>query len=85
MNRAMVVCAVCYFMDIAGYSLEEYLVTIDRYSSDRDGMGEGALVIFADDTECIGTNGWFRLKYQNEPDCVFERVPDAKDKLIAPR
>ncbi len=75
--------AVRYFMGMEGYSHEEYLATIDRYSSDREGMGEGALIIFADDAEYIGTNGWFRLKYQNEPDCVFEKVPDAQEKLIA--
>ena len=75
--------AVRYFMGMDGYSHEEYLATIDRYSGDREGMGEGALVIFADDAEYIGTNGWFRLKYQNEPDRVFERVPGAKEKLIA--
>jgi hypothetical protein len=75
--------AVRYFMGMEGYSHDEYLATIDRYSGDREGMGEGALVIFADDAEYIGTNGWFRLKYQNEPDHVFERVPDARDKLIA--
>jgi alpha-amylase/alpha-mannosidase (GH57 family) len=74
--------AVRYFMGMDGYSHEEYLKTIDRYSDDRDGMGEGALVIFADDAEYIGTNGWFRLKYQNEPDNVFEKVPDAQQKLI---
>jgi len=75
--------AVRYFMGMEGYSHEEYLKTIDRYSGDREGMGEGALVIFADDAEYIGTNGWFRLKYQNEPDNVFEKVPDAQGKLIA--
>lgn len=74
--------AVRYFMGMEGYSHEEYLNTIERYSGDRDGMGEGALVIFADDAEYIGTNGWFRLKYQNEPDNVFEKVPDAQQKLI---
>ncbi len=74
--------AVRYFMGMEGYSHEEYLETIRRYSEDRKGMGEGALVIFADDAEYVGTNGWFRLKYQNEPDNVFERVADAKDKLI---
>lgn len=75
--------AVRYFMGMEGYSHEDYLATIDRYSGDREGLGEGALVIFADDAEYIGTNGWFRLKYQNEPDCVFEKVPDAQEKLIA--
>lgn len=75
--------AVRYFMGMPGYSHEEYLQTIDRYSGDRPDMGEGALVIFADDAEYIGTNGWFRLKYQNQPDNVFEKVPDAQQKLIA--
>lgn len=75
--------AVRYFMGMPGYSHDEYLATIDRYSKDLAGRGEGALVIFADDAEYIGTNGWFRLKYQNEPDRVFERVPDAREKLIA--
>ena len=43
----------------------------------------GALIIFADDAEYVGTNGWFRLKYQNQPDHVFERCPDAREKLVA--
>ena len=75
--------AVRYFMGMPGYSHEEYLATIDRYSGDRAGMGEGALVIFADDAEYVGTNGWFKLKYQNRPDDVFQKVPDAREKLIA--
>lgn len=75
--------AVRYFMGMEGYSHEEYLATIDRYSKDRAGMGEGALVIFADDAEYVGTNGWFRLKYQNQPDNVFEAVPEAREKLVA--
>lgn len=75
--------AVRYFMGMEGYSHDEYLATIDRYSGDRAGMGEGALIIFADDAEYVGTNGWFRLKYQNKPDNVFEKVPDAREKLIA--
>lgn len=74
--------AVRYFMGMEGYSHEEYMKVIDRYSGDREGMGEGALVIFADDAEYVGTNGWFRLKYKNEPDRVFEIVPGAKEKLI---
>lgn len=74
--------AVRYFMGMDGYSHEEYLSTIRRYGSDHKDKGEGALVIFADDAEYVGTNGWFRLKYQNQPDNVFEKVPDAKDKLV---
>jgi len=75
--------AVRYFMGMEGYDHEEYLATIRRYSGDREGMGEGALVIFADDAEYVGTNGWFRLKYQNKPDNVFEKIPEARGKLIA--
>jgi len=74
--------AVRYFMGMEGYSHQDYLKTIDRYTGDIEDKGEGALIIFADDAEYVGTNGWFRLKYQNEPDCVFERVEGAQEKLI---
>ncbi len=75
--------AVRYFMGMEGYSLEEYISIIKKYSQQAKGEPEGALVIFADDAEYIGTNGWFKLKYQNKPDNVFEAVPEAKDKLIS--
>lgn len=74
--------AVRYFMGMDGYSHEEYLATIGKFSGDLPGRGEGALVIFADDAEYVGTNGWFKLKYQNQPDNVFEIVPDAREKLV---
>lgn len=74
--------AVRYFMGMEGYSHEEYINNIRNYAKQTEGRGEGAVVIFADDAEYIGTNGWFRLKYQNEPDAVFEKVPDAQEKLI---
>ena len=74
--------AVRYFMGMKGYSHDEYLETIRKYSRDHPGKGEGALVIFADDAEYIGTNGWFKLKYENQPDRVFEAVPDAREKLV---
>ena len=69
-------------MGMEGYTLEEYLGLVKRYSEQPEGEPEGALVIFADDAEYIGTNGWFRLKYQNKPDNVFEACPDAREKLI---
>ncbi len=72
-----------YFMDMEGYSLEEYMALIEKYSQQRPDEPEGALVVFADDAEYIGTNGWFRLKFQNEPDRVFEAVPSARDKLAS--
>lgn len=71
-----------YFMGMEGYTLEKYLELIHRYSAQPDDEPEGALIIFADDAEYIGTNGWFRLKYQNEPDHVFEATPESRQKLI---
>ncbi len=72
-----------YFMDMEGYSLEEYMALIKKYSQQKEGEPEGALVIFADDAEYIGTNGWFKLKFQNQPDNVFEAVPTAREKLVS--
>ena len=72
-----------YFMDMDGYSLEEYLALVRKYSEQPDGEPEGALVIFADDAEYIGTNGWFKLKFMNQPDNVFEAVPAARQKLVS--
>ncbi len=71
-----------YFMGMEGYSLEEYMNIIKKYSQQNPDEPEAALVIFADDAEYIGTNGWFRLKYQNKPDNVFEETPDSRQKLI---
>jgi hypothetical protein len=71
-----------YFMGMKGYTLEEYLNLIKKFSQQPQSEPEGALIIFADDAEYIGTNGWFRLKYQNEPDNVFEHTPASQQKLI---
>ena len=71
-----------YFMGMPGYSFERYLDLIEKYSQQSPGEPEGALVIYADDAEYIGTNGWFRLKYQNKPDNVFEATLDSCQKLI---
>lgn len=71
-----------YFMGMKGYTFEKYMELIDKYSNQNAGEDEGALIIFADDAEYIGTNGWFRLKYENKPDNVFEETPQSKDKLI---
>ena len=71
-----------YFMGMEGYSLEEYIALVKKYSQQKSGEPEGALVIFADDAEYIGTNGWFKLKYMNQPDKVFEAVANARKKLI---
>jgi alpha-amylase/alpha-mannosidase (GH57 family) len=71
-----------YFMGMEGYSLNEYMALIRKYSQQKAGEPEGALVVFADDAEYVGTNGWFKLKYMNQPDNVFEAVQSAKQKLI---
>ncbi len=71
-----------YFMGMPGYSHEEYMNLIRTYSEQPEGEEEGALIIFADDAEYIGTNGWFRLKYENKPDNTFERVDGAQQMLI---
>lgn len=70
------------FMGMEGYTFERYLDLIKYYSKQAAGEPEGALIIFADDAEYVGTNGWFRLKYQNKPDNVFERTPGSREKLI---
>ena len=71
-----------YFMGMEGYTFEKYMGLIRKYSEEKPGDPEGALIIFADDAEYIGTNGWFRLKYQNKPDNVFEVTPESQEKLI---
>jgi hypothetical protein len=71
-----------YFMGMDGYTLDRYLELIDKYSRQSAGEPEGALIVFADDAEYIGTNAWFRLKYQNKPDNVFEATPESRQKLI---
>jgi len=71
-----------YFMGMEGYTLDKYLDLIKKYSEQTPDEPEGALIVFADDAEYIGTNGWFRLKFQNKPDRVFEATPDSRQKLI---
>jgi Glycosyl hydrolase family 57 len=71
-----------YFMGMDGYTLERYLDLVRIYSEQPAGEPEGAVIIFADDAEYIGTNGWFRLKFQNQPDNVFEATPASRQKLI---
>ncbi len=74
--------AVRHFMGMPGYTFEKYMDLIKKYSAQNKGEKKGALIIFADDAEYIGTNGWFKLKYQNLPDNVFEHTPDSQQKLI---
>ncbi|NUQ62699.1 MAG: hypothetical protein HUU20_09430 [Pirellulales bacterium] len=71
-----------YFMGMKGYTFKKYLALIDKYSQQAAGEPEGAVIIFADDAEYVGTNGWFRLKYENRPDNTFEHTPASRKKLI---
>jgi len=71
-----------YFMNKPGYTFEIYRDLIEQYSKQPEGQPEGALVIYADDAEYVGTNGWYRLKYENMPDNTFERVPNSRENLI---
>lgn len=71
-----------YFMGMQGYTLKKYLALIKKYSAQPETETEGALIIFADDAEYVGTNGWFRLKYENKPDNTFEHTPESQQKLI---
>ncbi len=71
-----------YFMGMEGYTLEDYRELIQKYSQQGDQEEKGALIVFADDAEYVGTNGWFKLKYENKPDNVFEQTPESKGKLI---
>lgn len=72
-----------YFMSHPGHSLENYIALIRKFSAQPPGEPEGALLIYADDAEYVGTNAWYNLKYCNDPDQIFERMPDAREKLVA--
>jgi hypothetical protein len=72
-----------YFMSHPGHSLENYIELIKKFSEQKRGEPEGAMLIYADDAEYVGTNGWYKLKYCNDPDKNFERMPDAQKKLIS--
>jgi len=63
------------------YEFDAYAEPIRKHSAEIEGDEQGALVIFAEDAEYIGTSGWFYLKYYSQPDRVFERMPDAEEKL----
>ena len=72
-----------YFMSHPGHSLENYIDLISRFSQQNPGETEGAMLIYADDAEYVGTNAWYNLKYCNDPDQIFGKMPDARGKLIA--
>ena len=72
-----------YFMSHPGHSLENYIALIKKFSAQNPGEPEGAMLIYADDAEYVGTNGWYMLKYCNDPDKIFDRMPDAQEKLVS--
>jgi hypothetical protein len=72
-----------YFMSHPGHSLENYIELIKKFSAQNPGEPEGAMLIYADDAEYVGTNGWYMLKYCNDPDKIFDRMPDAQEKLVS--
>lgn len=72
-----------YFMSHPGHTLENYIGLIKKYSLQNPGEPEGAMLVYADDAEYIGTNAWYNLKYCNNPDMIFEHMPDAQEKLVA--
>lgn len=72
-----------YFMSHPGHSLANYIKLIKKFSAQKPGEPEGAMLIYADDAEYVGTNAWYKLKYCNDPDQIFEKMPDAQEKLIA--
>jgi alpha-amylase/alpha-mannosidase (GH57 family) len=74
---------VWYFMSHPGHTLENYLKLIRKFSQQPPGEAEGALLIYADDAEYIGTNAWYRLKYCNDPEDIFQKMPDAAEKLVS--
>lgn len=79
----LAVFGVWYFMSHPGYTLENYVRLIQKYSQQNPGEPEGALIVYADDAEYIGTNAWYRLKYCNDPEDIFQKMPDAREKLVA--
>ena len=72
-----------YFMSHPGHSLENYISLIKKFSQQNPGEPEGAMLIYADDAEYVGTNAWYNLKYCNNPDEIFQRMPDAQEKLVS--
>ena len=72
-----------YFMSHPGHSLENYVALIRKFSQQKPGEPEGAMLIYADDAEYVGTNAWYNLKYCNNPDEIFQKMPDAEEKLVS--
>ena len=68
--------ALRWFMNMIPF--QDYINSIKKYTGD----GQGALIVFAEDAEYIGTSAWYFLKYHNQPERVFELLPDAREKLI---
>lgn len=58
--------------------LQTLLEYIDTYST-----GDGFLVVFAEDTEYIGTAAWYYLKYYGDYSRLFEDSPESVERLSA--
>jgi hypothetical protein len=57
-------------MSHPGHTLENYVDLIKKFSQQKPGEPEGALLIY-------------NLKYCNNPDQIFQKMPDAQEKLIS--
>lgn len=57
------------------YSFADLKATIEKYS-----QGEGYLVVYACDTEYLGTTAWFNLREEGA-DSVFQACPESFDRL----
>lgn len=55
---------------------EELIEAIDKFSS----SGEGFLIVYAEDSEYLGTTAWYHLKYHNEFR-FFEENPESFNRL----
>ena len=60
-----------------------YLADIRKYSQQNPDEPEGGVIIFADDAEYIGTNGWYEMKYNKRSwEHLFRKVEGSKEKLM---
>ncbi|VGO15343.1 Alpha-amylase 1 [Pontiella desulfatans] len=73
---------VMYMMGGEGNTLENYVKLLKKFSAQKPGEPEGAVLLFADDAEYVGTNAWYNLKYCNDPEAIFEKMDDAEEKLV---
>ena len=70
--------AVRYFMGMEGYSFEEYMSLISKYSEQKTGEPEGALIIFADDTDMWAPMAGSALNSTTSPTMFLKERPSQK-------